>query len=415
MRSLHSAVLGLSHVVERQFASMPVATNEFPELSLVMPCLNEAETIEFCVREALQSGAGEVVVADNGSTDGSQQLAATLGARVISVSEKGYGNALRGGIDASRGRYIVMGDADASYDFAHATRIVEKLEQGFDLVMGNRFLGGIETGAMPWLHRYLGNPVLSGIGRLFFRCPVGDFHCGLRGFTRGAYDRMNLQTTGMEFASEMVIKATLLGMKIAEVPTTLRPDGRSRPPHLRSWRDGWRHLRFMLLFCPRWLFVIPGTLLLTVGLVVTLFIAFHERFSLAGVSLNVNSSFVAAMSAIVGYQILLTGVFASSFGRVIGTHPASGFPKRPRRQLSLEHGVFGGFLLMAVGGLGIFYALWHWRNAGFGHLNPSVTVAWVVPSVMAFMVGVQTVFGSFLLSLLSLIPNRNPRSECYPN
>mgnify|MGYP002630036864 CR=1 FL=1 len=232
----------------------------------MVPCLNEAETLAFCIAEAQQALLeadldGEVVIADNGSTDGSQQIAEDLGARVVNVTAKGYGSALRGGIEAARGEFIVMADADGSYDFGHAPRIVDKLREGYDLVMGNRFLGGIEPGAMPWKHRYIGNPVLSGIGRLFFNCPAGDFHCGLRGFSKAAYERMGLTTTGMEFASEMVIKSTLNGLKIAEVPTILRPDGRSRPPHLRSFRDGWRHLRFMLIFCPRWLFVIPGAVL----------------------------------------------------------------------------------------------------------------------------------------------------------
>lgn len=235
-----------------------------------MPCLNEAETLAACIAEAQAALKeadieGEIIVADNGSTDGSQRIALAMGARVVEVTRKGYGNALSGGIEAAAGQYIVMGDADASYNFSHIPRIVESLLDGADLVMGNRFRGGIAPGAMPRLHRYLGNPVLTGIGRLLFRCPVGDFHCGLRGFSKAAYRRMELSTAGMEFASEMVIKSTLKGLRVTEVPTVLRPDGRSRPPHLRSWRDGWRHLRFMLLFCPRWLFLFPGLFLFLGG------------------------------------------------------------------------------------------------------------------------------------------------------
>lgn len=233
------------------------------ELSVVMPCLNEAETLAACIQQAQAAIRenqirGEVIVADNGSTDGSQEIALGLGVRVVSVQEKGYGSALMGGIAAARGKYVVMGDPDCSYDFGHVPRFLEKLREGFDLVMGNRFLGGVQPGAMPPLHRYLGNPVLSTIGRIFFHSPCGDFHCGLRGFDRKAIIGMDLHTTGMEFASEMVVSATLNGLKISEVPTTLSPDGRSRPPHLRSWRDGWRHLRFLLIYSPRWLFFYPG-------------------------------------------------------------------------------------------------------------------------------------------------------------
>ncbi len=240
------------------------------ELTILMPCLNEAETLATCIDKAMlflkRSGvSGEVLIADNGSSDGSPEIAGRHGARVVQVKEKGYGAALLGGIQAARGTYVIMADADDSYDFAHLDGFVAKLRQGCELVMGNRFLGGIKPGAMPPLHRYLGNPVLTGIGRLFFKSPSGDFHCGLRGFSKQAIDRLELQTTGMEFASEMVVKATLHGLRIAEVPTTLSPDGRSRPPHLRSWRDGWRHLRFLLIFSPRWLFLYPGLCMISLA------------------------------------------------------------------------------------------------------------------------------------------------------
>src|ERR1700677_635997 len=240
-------------------------------VTILMPCLNEAETLAFCVRQAVtalrdNNVAGEVLVADNGSTDGSQQIATDEGARVVNVPTRGYGAALIAGIEAARGKYVLMADADASYHFEHLPRFLPKLDEGYDLVMGNRFSGSIEPGAMPPLHRYLGNPVLSSIGRIFFRIPVRDFHCGLRAFRRDPILALNLRTTGMEFASEMVVKSSLAGLRMTEVPTTLSPDGRSRPPHLRSWRDGWRHLRFLLLFSPRWLFFYPGLVTLAVGL-----------------------------------------------------------------------------------------------------------------------------------------------------
>ena len=240
------------------------------ELSIVMPCLNEAETLEQCIRGALdfleQNGiTGEVIVADNGSTDGSQEIGVRARARVVDIEPRGYGSALIGGITAARGRFVIMGDADSSYDFSNLMPFVQKLREGYDLVMGNRFLGGIKPGAMPWPNRYLGNPVLSSLGRLFFRSPIGDFHCGIRGFLRESVLKMDLRTTGMEFASEMVVKASSQKLRVIEVPTTLSPDGRSRPPHLRRWRDGWRHLRFMLLFSPRWLFLYPGILFMLLG------------------------------------------------------------------------------------------------------------------------------------------------------
>ena len=262
------------------------------ELTVVMPCLNEAETVATCVRKAIgflaESGiSGEVLVADNGSTDGSQRLATDAGARVVPISDKGYGNALMGGIVAARGKYVIMGDADDSYDFTNLMPFVNELRKGADLVMGNRFRGGIAPGAMPPLHKYLGNPVLSFIGRLFFRSKIGDFHCGLRGFSRDSVMALNLQATGMEFASEMVVKATLAGQRVTEVPTTLSKDGRSRPPHLRSWRDGWRHLRFLLLFSPRWLFLYPGLALLVVGSAVTTALYFSPlRIGGAGLDIH---------------------------------------------------------------------------------------------------------------------------------
>lgn len=385
-------------------------------VTIVLPCLDEAETLEFCIRE-IQAGLanagvqGEVVVADNGSTDGSQQIAREAGARVVDVAERGYGAAILGGIAAAESEYIVMGDADGSYDFTHASRLVGKLDKGYDLVMGNRFLGGVQPGAMPWHHRYIGNPVLTWIGRLFFNSPVGDFHCGLRAFRKSAIEKLNLTTPGMEFASEMVIKATLAGLKICEVPTTLRPDGRSRPPHLRSFRDGWRHLRFMLLFCPRWLFAFSGSLFLLLGLAVMLVIALVGRISVGELSLNVNSSMAAAMGAIVGWQLLLTGVFARRFCTAVGTHPPSHTVQRWSKFVSLEKGILAGVAAILLGS-GLFgAAFWQWKQVDFGPMSSDLTVSKVIPALTAIMLGVQTVFGSFLISLLSLMTGTTKRVE----
>ena len=264
---------------------------------------------------------GEVIVADNGSTDGSRELARAAGARVVPVEAKGYGSALMGGILAARGKYVVMGDADDSYDFSHVPRFLEKLRAGYDLVMGNRFLGGIQPGAMPALHRYLGNPVLSGIGRLFFHSPCGDFHCGLRGFSKEAIERLDLRTTGMEFASEMVVKATLHGLRIGEVPTTLSPDGRSRPPHLRSWRDGWRHLRFLLLYSPRWLFFYPGlTHCCSTGLTIILWLLPGPR-RVGPVVLDVHTMLGGAALVLIGFQSVAFAVLAKVFAVNSGLMP----------------------------------------------------------------------------------------------
>ena len=384
-----------------------------PEVSIVMPCLNEAETLAACIAEATAALTnagidGEIIVADNGSTDGSQEIASLMGAKVVSVPARGYGHALRGGIAASRGRFVVMGDADASYDFGHIPRFVDELRQGHDLVMGNRFAGGIQPGAMPRLHRYLGNPVLTFIGRLFFGCACHDFHCGLRGFSIAAHRRMGLTTTGMEFASEMIIKATLQQLKVTEIPTVLRPDGRTRPPHLRSWRDGWRHLRFMLLFCPRWLFLLTGLPLFALGLLLVALIGIFHRVTFFGAGLNVNASLAAAMAANLGYQLLLAGVFARQFGAALGTHPRQSLLVRLQKRVSLELGILAGCGLAAAGFFLLLSAGLAWRDAGFGPLDSGLTVQRVIPAVTFMTLGVQTVFGSFLLSLISLMPKPVP-------
>jgi glycosyltransferase involved in cell wall biosynthesis len=377
-----------------------------PELSIVMPCLDEAETLETCIRKARSFLAaagieGEVVIADNGSTDGSQEIAARAGARVVNVPAKGYGSALMSGIEAARGRYVIMGDADDSYDFSNLAPFVEKLRQGFELVMGNRFLGGIKPGAMPPLHRYLGNPVLSGIGRIFFRSPIGDFHCGLRGFSRDAVRRMDLQTTGMEFASEMVVKATLLGMRVAEVPTTLSPDGRTRAPHLRSWRDGWRHLRFLLLYSPRWLFLYPGLLLMIVGLLFGAWLMPGSRV-VAGFGFDIQTLLYAGIAILIGFQAVIFALFTKIYAISAGLLPADKRIDSMTRNVTLEAGLTVGAILVAFGLAGSLYAVRIWDEAAFGHLNPDQTMRIIVPSVVSLTLGCQTILSAFFLSVLGL-------------
>jgi hypothetical protein len=386
-------------------ACPPVETEDAPEVSVVMPCLNEAETLASCIRKAFRSFQslgihGEVVVADNGSTDGSQQIATALGARVVHVAEKGYGSALRGGILAARGQYIIMGDSDDSYDFASIRPFVERLRAGDDLVMGNRFRGGIRPGAMPWKHKWIGNPVLSGLGRLFFRCPVGDFHCGLRAFTQEAFRRMDLQTSGMEFASEMVIKSTLLRLRIGEVPTVLHPDGRSRPPHLRSWRDGWRHLRFMLLFSPRWLFLMPGVFLFVLGLLVTLAL-WPGPLRVGRATFDIHTMLVASTACMLGLQLVVFALFTKIFVVVEGLHPSTQLG-RFRRDQGLEIGVIAGMLVLLAGTLLLAMVTHDWWAQGFEALDPRVTMRSVIPAVVLQMIGLQTIFSSFFLGILTL-------------
>ena len=376
------------------------------EVSIVMPCLNEAETLATCITKALRflnsNGVeGEIIIADNGSTDGSQQIATNLGARVVPVAEKGYGNALRGGIAAARGLYIVAGDADDSYDFSAVMPFIAKLRGGFDLVMGNRFAGGIRDGAMPPLHRFLGNPVLSAIGRLFFHSPVNDFHCGLRAFSKEAYERMDLQTTGMEFASEMVVKATLLGLRVSETPVILYPDGRSRPPHLRSWRDGWRHLRFLLLYSPRWLFLYPGLLLMLIGTAGTLWLLPHSR-RVGNVTFDVQTLLYTGMAILIGFQAVVFAVFTKVFAINSGLLPRDRRIEQAIGSVTLETGLVSGALLLLFGIGGSIYAVGLWERASFGGLNPAQTLRTIIPSVVCVTLGCETVLSSFFLSVLSL-------------
>ncbi len=389
-----------------QPVAVPLKELQTVEVSVVMPCLNEAETLETCIvkaRRALQEAniTGEVVIADNGSSDGSVEIAERLGARIVNVRAKGYGNALMAGIAAARGKYVVMGDADDSYDFGHIPRFVERLRAGADLVMGNRFQGGIEPGAMPFLHRYLGNPVLSRVGKLLFKSRVGDFHCGLRGFTKVAFERMGLQTTGMEFASEIVVKSSLLGLSIAEVPTTLSPDGRSRRPHLRTWRDGWRHLRFLLLFSPRWLFLYPGILLMFVGAALGLWLLPAPRV-VGNVTFDVHTLLYAAAFVLLGFQAIAFACFTKIFAISEGLLPPDPHLDKMFRYITLELGLVVGGALSILGLAISTYALRTWGVRHFGPLDISHTLRLVIPAVLCLILGVQTIFSSFFLSILGL-------------
>ena len=376
------------------------------ELTVLMPCLNEAETLARCIQKAQgfleRAGVeGEVLVADNGSTDGSVQIAQKLGARVIEVNDRGYGAALYEGSNAARGRYIVMGDADDSYDFSKLELFLEKLRQNHDLVMGNRFAGGIVPGAMPWKNRVLGNPVLSGLGRLLFRAPVRDFHCGLRGYSRAAFERMELRTAGMEFASEMVIKAILLGMSVVEVPTKLHKDGRSRPPHLRPWRDGWRHLRFMMLYSPRWLFLYPGVFLMLAGTALGAWVLPQTRV-IGSIGLDVHTLLYAAMAVLVGFQAVAFSAFSRVFAVVEGLKPSTSTYDRMFTAFSLESGLLVGVLLVLGGLVGTVYAVGDWAGGSFGALDPRRTLRVAIPAVLALTLGCEVILASFFLSMLGL-------------
>jgi len=376
------------------------------ELSVVMPCLNEARTLGDCIKQAQKAIAdhnlsAEIVVADNGSTDGSQKIAAQLGARVINVTQRGYGAALMGGIEAARGRFVVMGDADLSYNFGDIPVFLEKLREGSGWVMGNRFRGGIKPGAMPVLNRYLGNPALTAIGRVLFKAPARDFQCGLRAFSRSAYDRLKLRTTGMEFASEMVVKASLAGVGIAEVPTTLSPDGRGRAPHMRPWRDGWRNLRFMFLYSPRWLFLYPGLLLMLVGFAAGIWLLPGPQ-RVGAITFDVHTMVYAGLALTVGFQVVSFAFFTKLFAITEGLLPPDPRLDKLFRYVSLEVGLMAGFILMAVGLGTALSAVLHWKATGFGQLNFDSTLRVVIPSATCIALGTQTIFSSFFLSVLGL-------------
>ena len=375
------------------------------ELSIVMPCLNEAETLGRCIAKAnqflAQAGVvGEVVIADNGSTDGSQAIAAGLGARVVAVPVRGYGAALQAGIVASHGTFVAMADSDDSYDFLGLMPFVVKLRDGFDLVMGNRFQGGIAPGAMPPLHRYLGNPVLSFVGRLFYPSTIGDFHCGLRAFRRDAILALGLKTTGMEFASEMVVKATLADLRVAEVPTTLSPDGRSRPPHLRSWHDGWRHLKFLLTFAPKWLFFYPGAALGGVGLIL-LVALLPGSVHLGSVTLGVHTLLFAAAGVIIGAQLMSFAVVARLFGVRERLWPSSPRIELARRMFTIDRTCVAGALMLVAGIAIAVAAVGGWAGRGFGNLDVEGTMRLAIPSVVLCALGVQALVTGFFTALLT--------------
>lgn len=376
------------------------------EVSVVMPCLNEAETLELCinkVKTCLNSNEiiHEIIVADNGSSDGSQQIAIQNGAKLINISRKGYGAALIGGITEANGEYIIMADSDNSYDFQNLMPFINELRKGYELVMGNRFKGGIKEGAMPFLHKYLGNPVLSFIGRLFFKVPIGDFHCGLRGFTKKAFHKMKLKTTGMEFASEMVVKASLNNLKIIEVPTTLSPDGRSRAPHLNTWRDGWRHLRFLLLFAPKWLFFLPGVLLILLGLIFSLLII-AKPLNILNIQFDVLTLSYTSLAVFTGFQFVFFYLFSKVFATKQGFLPESQRLQTFLNFFSLEKGLILALIIGMIGlGLSV-YAVTIWYNASFGALDSRELLRIVAPSLFLLALSLQILLCSFFVSFLQI-------------
>lgn len=378
-----------------------------PELTLLIPCLDEAETLPAVIGKARnfldRSGIdGEILVADNGSMDGSRDIAARLCARVVAVERRGYGAALLGGIHAARGRYVIMGDADGSYDFSRLEAFVAALRNGADLVVGNRFQGGIAPGAMPWLHHYLGNPVLSFIGRLFFHIPVSDFHCGLRGFRRERILELNLRTPGMEFASEMIVKAALHRFDIREVPTTLNRDGRNHPPHLRTWHDGWRHLKFLLMFSPRWLFIYPGILMLALGLFGS-FALFPGPVRLTPeVTLDIHTFYLACMAILIGLQSISFGVLAHQHGVLEGIIPATPATRRMLGLFSLERMLLLSLFLLMAGTIGFFYVLLDWQASHFGPLHYTFVMRRLVLSITAAFAGLQLGLSFFLAGVLEI-------------
>ena len=376
------------------------------ELTILMPCLNEAETVVACIEKAIKflnrTGiSGEVLIADNGSTDGSQALATAAGARIVGVAQRGYGSAIIGGISAAHGRYVIMADADDSYDFSALDAFVARLRSGDQLVMGDRFAGGIKPGAMPPLHRYLGNPVLSFIGRLLFRSPIGDFHCGLRGFDRDAILKLNLSSPGMEFASEMIVKATLAGLRISDVPTILSPDGRSRAPHLRSWRDGWRHLRFLLMMSPRWLLLYPGLLLLTLGTTASVMII-KGPLVIHGVGFDIHTMLYSAGGTILGLQLILFSILARAVGCVKNVLPMTPNFKRFLGVFTLERGIVCGLTIGLAGLLVAIYSVEIWVAAQLAALEPQAMMRVAIPSVTLMLAGAEIIFSSFILSFIDV-------------
>ncbi len=379
------------------------------ELTIVMPCLNEADTLRVCIEKAQEmlkanNIAGEVIIADNGSTDGSQGIATSLGARVVNIPERGYGNALMGGIAAARGKYVIMGDADDSYDFLEAPKYLEKLREGYDLVQGCRLPSGggrVMPGAMPFLHRWWGNPMFSLMARWWFYAPIHDVYCGLRGFTKDLYDRLNLRCTGMEFATEMIIKSSLYGEKMTEVPITLHPDGRtSHPPHLKTYRDGWRTLRFFLIYSPRWLFYLPGIILIVLGLAG--YAIAMPGVMIRGVTFDAHTLLFASLGILCGYQSVLFAIFSKTFAISEGLLPENPRMTRFFQVMSLERGLLLGFGSLVIGLAFLFTAVDVWRATGFGALDYAKTMRLVVPGATLVALGFQTVLSSFFVSILGM-------------
>lgn len=379
------------------------------ECSMIMPCLNEDRTLETCIKKA--QGAiekynikAEIIIADNGSTDNSRQIAERCGARVVAVKEKGYGAALMGGINSARGRYIIMGDADDSYDFSNIFPFIEKLRQGYDLVMGCRLPSGggkIMPGAMPWLHRWIGNPILTCIGRLFFSSGISDFHCGLRAFTKSAYERMGLVTTGMEFATEMVVKASLKKMQVSQVPITLYKDGRMRSSHLRRWRDGWRHLRFMLMYSPSWLFFIPGAVLFSIGAIIFVTLLLSP-IKFGSVRLSINTLLVSAMTVLLGFQLMSFALFTKVFATTEKFLPEDRRLNRLTSVVTLEIGIMVGIAILLLGVGFLVVATYYWKQRYFGALSPVDSMRISIPGVTMAVLGMQIIFSSFFVSILGL-------------
>lgn len=381
------------------------------EFSIVMPCLNESETLAICIKKAnlfFETNAinGEVIIADNGSFDGSQEIALSHGAKVISIANKGYGNALKGGIENASGRYIIMGDADDSYDFSNLSPFIEKLREGADLVIGNRFKGGIKKGAMPFLHKYLGNPVLSFLGRLFFKSSIGDFHCGLRGFSKEAYLKMNLATSGMEFASEMIVKSHLLNLKIVEVPTILYKDGRSRKPHLNTWSDGWRHLRFLLLYSPKWLFLFPGIIMMVFGFVFSALLIMSP-IQISTVTFDVHTLLYATSILLIGFQFVVFYGFTKVFAVTQNLLPRSNRYNSLFKYINLEKGLILGFITTLIGVVLSIYGLSLWSKNNYGVLEVRTTLRIIIPAVTTIIIGIQIILFSFFFSILGLKDEKN--------
>lgn len=378
------------------------------ELTILMPCLNEVNTLKSCITKANQFLSknkiyGEILVADNGSTDGSQMLAIELGARVVDAPNKGYGSALIAGCNAARGQYIIMGDSDDSYNFEDLMPFLEKLREGYELVMGNRFKGGIEKGAMPPLHRYLGNPVLSTIGRILYRSPIKDFHCGLRGYNRQSILNLNLHTSGMEYASEMVVQATLHNLKICEIPTTLKKDGRNRKPHLKSWSDGWRHLTFLFMHAPNWLFLYPGLLFFISGVILSIIIV-KNPIKIDNIVFDINTLVYSSVFSIIGFQLILFYILLKKYIQITQIIPTTKIDNTIKN-FTMNKGIFIGFVLFMIGIIGSIIAVIIWKNNNFGNLDPSQMLRITIPSMTFIIYGIQLIFSSFFIGIFNIKRN----------